>query len=272
MNKRYWLSSMLTMALALSVVLTSGVLAQGSTPQDATPLQNGVTASGEIVGSRAGSFHYYTVDYPGDLSVVTLRLDFEPADPVARNGFGFKVYGENGYLIGEGSSDGLPTGVQEVRYSDSNDDIWLVQVYNYLPDRAISYELVVTGLPQASGTPEPTPVPTRSPADLTQTESGTLTGSSAGAYIFYNLPYAADGSQIEIEMSYQPDNRVIARGVGFVVYGPQGEIARGQGTGRPTERQATFSATTPGNYIIQVYNYIDNLTISFTIEAMTVSE
>jgi hypothetical protein len=66
-------------------------------------------------------------------------------------------------------------------------------------------------------------------------------------------------------MTFAPDDPVIARGVGFVVYGPSGEVARGQGTGLPGQRKAVFAADEPGEYVLQVFNYIQGVVIHYSI-------
>jgi len=76
---------------------------------------------------------------------------------------------------------------------------------------------------------------------------------------------AEDGSDIVVTMNWSPDNPDIAKGVGFVAYGPSGQVGRATGTGIPGERKTTLSANEPGVYQIQIYNYIDGLTIQYTL-------
>jgi hypothetical protein len=70
-----------------------------------------------------------------------------------------------------------------------------------------------------------------------------------------------------VTMNFWPDNPIVARGVGFNVYGPQGLVAEGESTGWPTERSAAFSTEVRGDYQIQIYNYVDGITIHYAIQA-----
>jgi len=263
--------------LAVAWSLALGMVAIGAAPVPAggepayAQLVNGVLEGGTLTGNRAGAFAYYHIDYPGDLRVVTIKLDFAPADPVTRNAVGFNVYGPNGYWIGQGAEseeqDGVPA---QLQYSDANPATWLVQVYNYLPGHQVRYSIVADGLPEVSQPPistepraeEPQP---EQPQGWEGTVTGTLTGKSAGAYAFYDLPYAGDGFELEVTMSYAPDNALIAQGVGFVVYGPDGEVARGQRTGAPGKQRAAWSAHEAAVYLVQVFNYIEGLYVTYVL-------
>jgi hypothetical protein len=253
------------LAIALALAKADLSLAQDAYPE----LVNQVPASGTLVGNRAGSFAYYTIDYPGDYRVLTIELQFAPADPVTKLAFGFNVYGPNGYVIGHGAEqdEEAETPVQ-LQYSDGNEATWLVQVYNYLNNYPVSYSLVVNGLPESSPSPAPTPTAAPAvdvPAELDLQMAGALVGSRAGSFAFYELDYAGDGSEVALKMSFTPDDPIIARGVGLVVYGPSGEVAHGQPTGRPGERQLVFQSDEPGRYLIQVFNYIEGAVITYSI-------
>jgi len=268
--RKHRLLAPLILATALSVAVVGGVVAQ-SQGESYQKLVNEVPMSGMLTGNGAGSFAYYTIEYPGDLRVVTIELEFAPADPVTRLGVGLNVYGPGGYVIGQTSAEepASEDKVTTIRYSDTNEATWLVQVYNYIPNHTISYSVTAKGLPEETPTsPTASPAPTvapQPPASLGDTITGSLAGQPAGAFNFYEFSYAGDGSEVEVEMIYMPDNDLIASGVGFVIYGPSGEVARGTGTGRPTERQAAFSSDVAGTYLIQVYNYIAGLTIQYSI-------
>lgn len=254
------------LAIAVALAKVDPSLAENAYPE----LVNKVPASGTLVGNRAGAFDYYTIDYPGDYRVVTIELHFVPADPVTKLAFGFNVYGPNGYVIGRGAEqDEDAEGPVQLQYSDGHEAMWLVQVYNYLHNYPVSYSLVVNGLPEPS-LPSPAPTPTaasevESPPELDLQIAGALVGSRAGSFAFYELDYDGDGSEVALKMTFTPDDPVIARGVGLVVYGPSGEVARGQPTGRPGERELAFASDQPGSYLIQVFNYIEGAVITYSI-------
>ncbi len=268
LNIRLLLVSALVLAITVAV---ADVSLAGNGAADPHPeLVNSVPATGMLVGNRAGSFAYYTIDYPGDYRVVTIELYFAPADPVTHLAFGFNVYGPNGYVIGQGAEqDEEADRPVQLQYSDGNEATWLVQVYNYLHNYPVSYSLVVSGLPErTTSSPAPTPAAGPAvdvPAELDVQVSGALTGDRAGSFARYELDYAGDGSEVVLKMSFTPDDPIIARGVGFVVYGPFGEVARGQPTGRPGERELVFQSHEPGMYLIQVFNYIEGVVITYSI-------
>lgn len=269
LNNRLLLVSILAIALALAVVDLS--LAESGAANAHPELANDVPASGTLVGNRGGSFAYYAIDYPGDYRVVTIELYFAPADPVTHLAFGFNVYGPNGYVIGQGTEQDQEAGRPvQLQYSDGNEATWLVQVYNYLHNHSVSYSLVALGLPEHRPPSGPAPTPTASPdAELPPEPDfrmeGVLVGSRAGSFGYHELDYAGDGSEVVLGMTFAPDDPIIARGVGLVVYGPSGEVARGQPTGRPGERELVFQSREPGMYLIQVFNYIEGVAIAYAI-------
>jgi hypothetical protein len=243
-------------------------LAQSSNPTQPTMLTNDVAASATLVGDRAGSFAYFAIAYPGDLSVVTIQLTFSPSDPVTSLGVGFNVWAADGYFIGAGKHEpGAAPGVLELQYSDSTEENWLIQVFNYMPGETVSYSVLATGLPTPP-TPTPIPVVTTTPtppAPITVSVSGSLTGNGGGSYAFYTFPYAGDGSEVTISMTFLPDDPVIATGVNFIVYGPTGEVVRGLSVGPLNYLEAGFSSSIAGDYMIQVYDYIPGVTIFYTL-------
>jgi hypothetical protein len=103
----------------------------------ATAVTTQAAKSGILSGDSQGSFAY-----PGDESVVTLELQFAPADPVTVRGVGFNVYGSDGTLVGQGGPSGEDTGgagLLRLDYSGDEPITLLVQVYNYIEGGAINY-------------------------------------------------------------------------------------------------------------------------------------
>jgi len=94
---------------------------------------------------------------------------------------------------------------------------------------------------------------------------GELLGKSSGSYVRYEFEYAGDGSDVTVRMLFEPDDPVTKEGVGFVVYGPQGEVGKGQPRGSPGEREMTFSSGERGIYTIQVHNYIEGVMVRYRV-------
>ncbi len=259
-------------AMALSNITAVPVHAE--TP--AQELYNEKWVAGALSGSTGGSFNYYKIEYPGDQSVVTFELRFAPADPVTRNAFGFNVYGPNGYFIGRALwvKEELGDGVLQLKYADQTKATWLVQVFNYLPKGHVDYGIMAQGIPATGPQPMPT-APAVKPAPASGAlvpliGSGYVTGRSGGIYTFYKVTVPVGGPDVQLLLTVWPDDANIATGVGFVVYGPNGdEAARGATTGTPGERRATLSTRKPGVYEVQVYNYVHGLTISYILRNAT---
>ena len=100
---------------------------------------------------------------------------------------------------------------------------------------------------------------------MTGTMWGALPGSRGGAYAYYQFEYPGDNSKVNLKMTLDLDAPGMAEGVSFVVYGPTGQVARGRPTNKPGEREDSFSSGAAGTYLIQVYNYLDGITVNYTI-------
>jgi hypothetical protein len=261
------------------VVCALGLSALAAAPSSAgapQALQNEQALSGFLTGNGGGAFDYYAINYPGDESVVTIELRYHPADPVTKLGVGFNVYASNGFYIGPGQfvADTGGDGVLQLQYGDGNAATWLVQVYNYIPGASIGYTIMAEGLPAIATVAEPAPpvaevvtTPETAAPGEPLTASGSLTGNAGGAYAVYKVTVPADAADVQVTMTWSPDDPVIATGVGFVGYGPSGQVRRGAGTGNPGQRKATLAASAPGVYEIQVYNYIGGLTIQYALSS-----
>jgi len=239
------------------------------------PEPPGPSMTGTLMGRSGGAFASYTVDYPGGRRVARMELQFTPADPATVNGVGFKVYAPSGELVGEGRpKEKVGPGILELKYRDDKPELLLVQVHNYVPYRLVTFTMMVRGLEESAGPlqdPSSMPVDQIEPDSTTDTAiwemvSGSLLGSRAGAFGLHEFYYPGDDSDVEVLMISTPDNPAMARGVNFIIYGPYGKVAGGTATSRPTERKATFSSKKPGVYLIQVYNYIDGVTIQYTVD------
>lgn len=109
------------------------------------------------------------------------------------------------------------------------------------------------------------PAAAEEPVEAARAEwAGMLAGDRGGAFDTYTLTPEASG-EVELTMYYAPDNSVIGAGVGFNVYGPSGRVATGRYDGTPGQRAASFDAFAGASYLVQVYNYIPDVTISYNI-------
>ena len=280
MFRKVFVSVALIIVLALGV---AGVASGQDGPETAQPLMGDTPITGTLTGSNAGSFAYYLIDYPGGDEVVRIVVRFAPGDPATLAGVGFNVYGPAGFDIGESIVTGDEDGSEDLMHSESDATRWLVQVYNYIDGVTVGYTITAEGLPAPATTPQPTPpgTPTATPAapptatpapEMTEAPGGleapvsaALVGNRGGAFDRYALDYAGDNQEATVTMTFSPDSPVISPGVGFTIYGPSGQEVQGQPTGDPGVREATFALEEAGTYTVQVYNYIEGLTLNYTI-------
>jgi hypothetical protein len=253
--------------LVLCVLSLSAIAAVPSRDTPAQELSNEQWVAGALTGNNAGAFAYYTLNYEGKGHVVTIEVRFAPADPVTKRGFNFNVYGNNGYYIGRGLSTGDVggDGVLQVKWADENPATWLVQVYNYLPNQNVGFGIMAKGLPIPEPTPPPAPTPPPGPP-VPLIGAGYLDGRAGGSFTYYNVTLASGSADMQLTMSCWPDDANIAKNVGLLVYGPQGDVYRGTMVAAG-ERRVTLPASVPGAYRVQVYNYINGLTIRYILRS-----
>lgn len=128
----------------------------------------------------------------------------------------------------------------------------------------VAVGVVVAATAQSTGSTEPQELMDNVPLE------GTLTGSRAGAFRYYTIEYPGDLRVVNIEMWFAPADPVTRLGVGFNVYGPNGYFI---GEGGEAEGAADgllrlwYSDASKATWLVQVYNYIPDHTIGYTIVA-----
>lgn len=277
MKQRIVLTIVLVLVLLLGTVGQSLAMVMGTIPEDAETLGGDMPMTGMIVGDRAGSFGYYRIEYPGNEDVVNIRVTFVPGDPATMTGVGFNLYGDQGVLLGEGGRREEP-GLVELMYSSDTAETWLVQVYNYIPEHTVWFEIVAEGLPvepvDAPTTVEPVVTPTLvEPEPVVDqdlapdtTISGKLTGSRAGAFGLYEIAYPGDDSDMMITLQFWPSDPALNPRIGFNIYSPTGRrVAEATERFEPGRKVATLSSNLAGIYLVQVYNYNEDVTVEYTL-------
>jgi hypothetical protein len=253
-------SLLLLVGLALVVMMAIGTTSADVSHDPAAPVTIPYDQSYDFTlwGSRAGSFAYYSFEYPGNGSVITIELDMAPGDPAALQGLGFNVYGFNGYLIGSGTRSLNITDRKVLQWADQNRGPWLIQVYNYLDGVPATFHLGVQGLPG----PAPTPHPVMMPAEATSFSmaSAALIGDRAGNFHFYRVESGGDGSEVTLQLHYAPDDQWISNGFGLNVYAPRDGILVAQ-----AGHETRFRLEWPGTYLVQVYNYVDGINVFYVL-------
>ncbi|MCE5259393.1 MAG: hypothetical protein LLG44_10110 [Chloroflexi bacterium] len=104
------------------------------------PLELNSSSANTLQGSSAGAFVYYTFITPADAADITISLSGLPGDLLASQGLGFAVYGSGG-LVAEGHA---LAGTANATFTSTSEQMLTIQVYNYLPNLNIRYNLAVT--------------------------------------------------------------------------------------------------------------------------------
>ena len=259
-------SKILRVVSALAILLAAGSLLghaagsevshDGSNPVVLTVSQ---TLDFQLVGSRAGAFAYYKIDYPGDGRVVSFELDSAPGDPGVMGAVGLNVYGPNGYLIGSARTSRTICDRKVFMWSDHTPLSWLVQVYNYVDGVPVSFHMILGGLPPVDPTPTPAPVMQPSEAKPLSIGSGSLLGHRAGKYAFYKLELQL-GQTMGLHLFCTPDNQYVTQGFGVNVWGPDGVQYVTNGS-----HDVRFVAGPFGEYLVQVYNYLHAINVTYVL-------
>jgi hypothetical protein len=276
MNKYGTALRLLCGLLVVSVLSSGAVVSASLEAQAPTALSNAHEITASLTGNRAGAFNYYSVDCPGGSDVVTIDLWFTPADPVTKNAFGFKVWSPTGTLIGIGSEQNEVggTGRLELAYSAEDVSTLLVQVCNYLDGMTVSYGIVADGSAEAApasaaglvSTALTGTKPTASPAKAISAlldRSGVLTGNAAGAFAHWEV-VVEDSEDMLVTLDFGPDYPS-SKAINVIAYGPEGRIHRGQQNSNPGQRTLTLPSNDPGDYYLQLYNYVDGLAIQYHV-------
>ena len=249
----------------------TGMVALAESGQQPRALTDSAPVGGTFVGDAAGRFVYYAIAYPGNSLDLRIQVGFAADSNLFGKGLGFKVYGPNGF---EGQGTLQDGGYLELSYNESDPASLLVQLYNYYDGLNVPYSVTAEGLPavaQSVEEPAAAPATTAAASDTSPASdmSGAVAGSNAGAFGMHTIASTGDETDITVEMTFTPDDPVVAHAVGFRVYDPDGnQVALGTVTDTPGVRQATFSSAKVGNYMVQVYNYADGVTLYY---ALTVS-
>jgi hypothetical protein len=264
-----------TTALALFLVLLLNVTALVALAETGAqaPALGGQAVGGSITGSAAGAFANYTVNYPGNSLDLRIQVVFGPHDPNFDQQLGFVVYGPNGFQNPGVYIDGT---TMELSFAQADPASLFVQIYNYAGGVTVSYSVVAKGLPAIQPAPSSAPAAAPAPAVTTKPApaaaaapkglSGTLAGSSAGAFGHLLVPSTGDSTQATATLTFSPDDYAYWGQLGFQVYDPNGNVvAIGATTSTPGVRQAAFSLAVAGQYDVQVFDYASGVAMNYTL-------
>jgi hypothetical protein len=244
----------LVIVLALAGT-TAAATIDGSSPATAIPLTG--TFSSQITGSGAGSYQYFSIDYPGGNHVGTITFFFTPNDPSTANAFGINIYQDTALIAQTNGTSSVP-GTNSFTFQSPTAGTLIAQVHNFVVGETVFYQLNLTGLGS-------TTTPNTATA-AAQSVSGSLVGNHAGAYATLTVPYTA-GSAQAVNVSFSPNDPASAHGI-FVVAYQNGKIisqASAADQTNPGDFSFFYNSNTSGPVLIQLGNYTDGLTIHFTL-------
>jgi hypothetical protein len=157
----------------------------------------------------------------------------------------------------------------------------LIQVYNYTAGMLVGYTLTVSGLSGGSsaaitGSNNTTPDQAKSVSTINASIGGSIPGTSAGSFQYYNLNYPGGNAPLTISMNVTPSYNAAGEGYGFNVYLPNANgssptlVASSTQSSKDANSEtlsATITNISATTYQLQVFNYWAGVTINFGITA-----
>lgn len=135
------LSGVTTLAPTTSAAPTATPTPTKAGSSASNPIKLTTSSSGTLPGNPAGSFVYYTVDYPGDGSTQSVTLSFSPAGADVANAIFVNVYQNGNTLTSVQGTQAATLGQLTVSYSSTTAGPVLIQIANYNPSPTISYTI-----------------------------------------------------------------------------------------------------------------------------------
>lgn len=273
----------LALVLGISLLGPEVAFAANTSPDTAIPLNvsnNSVSAT--LVGSTGGAYQYYRVNYQGSNSPVNFTLTYQPGFGTGNGAFGFNLYGPSGVTFA-GQVTNTTSNSATAQYTLTNNAAMtlLVQIYNYTAGASVNYTLTVAGLSGGStavitGHTSSSPSQAQTVTATNATIGGTIVGTAAGAFQYFNLQYPGGNAAMTITMNASPT--YTAQGslaYGFTLYqtlpnGTTSTVANSTLTAQDTNSMtlsATVTQPSSATYQLQVYNYWPGVAVHYGIQA-----
>ncbi len=249
--------------IALMAALTVGAVyaSTGTEGHELSPDQH--SASGSIVGNRAGAFANFWFNYGGGDETVVVALTVDQSHLNMGNGIGFNVYDGYGGLVGKGRppNGSLSSTSARLSFSRNAGGRFQIQVHNYVEGGVINYWVQVAGQgpsppKQVTGATHPEDAPTLLPKD--NVLAGSLSGNPAGAFHYYELRYPGGNLNLSVTMNSSPPFLRSHRAVGMFLYRDGMVVAQDipiEGTNSSVTHYLRYRSMEPDNLILQVFNY-----------------
>ncbi|MCL5961802.1 MAG: hypothetical protein M1358_21225 [Chloroflexi bacterium] len=237
----------------------------GSSPANPIAIsQPFVSIGGSLLGQVNGQFMYFSFEYPGASSPLSIQLKYSPPSPFINNAIGFNLY-RAGSLAGQGSEIQRDGGTVTVAFTlvDDAGQPYLLQVFNYQPNLQISFVLTVSGAsgPVQQATGNVTPDKALALTVAAPAARGVIQPQPGLQATFNYFLFTHPGGNVPVTVSLTVDPQPgISRGmVGFNLY--KGATLAGQGIAVLNSRGDKWVAyisvieSSPVTYGLQVFNY-----------------
>jgi len=257
---------------------TAAVVAtNNTTPEQAVPLKTiNAALGGAITGNSSGAFQYYTLNYSGGNTPLTVTMNASPSYNGQGAAYGFNLYhtAANGQssLVATSGTLSMDTSSMTLTAttSDSAATTYQLQVFNYWPGVSVNYGINITGL-AAPATPASGNGDAGHAVVLNSGRQGataSLNGSPGGAFGYYVVNYPGNNSNLAVSVTFTSLTGTPPSAVGFNVYNGSTLEATANPYDDGSGVQAavwTYQNPDPASFGIQVFDYAPNSAISYTI-------
>ncbi len=252
--------------------------ATNTTPQQAVTVTTvNAALGGTITGNSQGNFQYYTLNYPGGHTPLTITMNASPSYNANGEAYGFNVYepGTNGNgptLVASGVQSAKDPNSETLTATISARSAvtYQLQVFNYWAGVAVSFGVTTTGLAgttvAASGNTDGSHAFVLNSATPGATE--TIVGDHGGSFNYFVIAYPGNNSQLSVSMTEHSNGSAPSSNVGFNVYKGSTLVA----TINPTDDGTgvisgdwNFSDPSAATFGIQVFNYAQGASMSYTL-------
>lgn len=221
-----------------------------------------INVGGSLLGQAGGVMQYFTVEYPGQGTSMTVNLQYSPPSPYENGAVGFNLY-RGDTLLGKGAEvrRDASSAVVSFTVDDGVGGPLLLQVYNYEPGFQTNYVLTIGGASaqavQATGNSSPDRaivlVPPRSAA------RGSVGPGNEATFHYFLVHYPGGNREVTFRLTVDAEQGISDKQVGVNLY--KGADLAGQLFAYLNEKgdkrtgSFTLVASDAATYGVQVFNY-----------------
>ncbi len=259
-------------------VTASGLDSDGPTltgsesPTTAPLIQGGNSfVAGSLTGSSGGAIRFYNVDYAGNGADLKATLSFAPRSSLSDDAIGLQLYDGDTLLATSRQVDQTAnTAIDRLTYQGPTAATLGLQVFNYATGHRIDFTVEISGLGAAPVEIEGNTRPETAYSLTVDTSSvvGTVPGSRAGGFVFFNLLHPGRGQRITVSVTTDADSRVLSTDVGINIYQGASLVQQGLASRDKSGRlgaSVSVAPTTATSYGIQVYNYSGGIPLRYRV-------